>query len=205
MPVGLVSSCGTVGSQPIFAALEVAVDVGATVALGVCQRGSHVRQGHALVAPLIRMLVEEARRVHLARGGNPVLRERELGPSGLGTNLLLADVMAPATSGDAHRSAEHEDVHDAAIGVVGLVPLVETSAHEHAGPALGVRGGRRELACRRITSSARTPVMSSCQRGVKGTLSARWPPPDRLCHGLCRETRRRGRRPSRRGLRRRSS
>ena len=55
--------------------------------------------------------------------------------------------MAPATSGDAHRSAEHEDVHDAAIGVVGLVPLVETSAHEHAGPALGVRGGRRELAC----------------------------------------------------------
>lgn len=54
--------------------------------------------------------------------------------------------MAPAASRDTYRSTEHEDVHDAAIGIVGLVPLVESGAHQHACSTLSGRSGRCEFA-----------------------------------------------------------
>ena len=134
------------GQPAHLRALEVAINIGAAVTLGIGQRRAHVGQGHALVAPLVGVLVEEAGGVHLARGGNPILRERELRPPGLGANLLLAHVMAPTAARDAHRAAQHEDVHDAAISVIGLVPLVETGAHQHAGAALGIGSRRCEFA-----------------------------------------------------------
>ena len=48
--------------------------------------------------------------------------------------------MAPTASRNTYRSAKHEDVHDATIGIVGLIPLIESSAHEHACSSLGGRG-----------------------------------------------------------------
>ena len=51
--------------------------------------------------------------------------------------------MAPAATRDTYRSAEH---HDAAISVVGLVPLVKACAHQHACATLSGRSGRCEFA-----------------------------------------------------------
>ena len=99
-----------------------------------------------LVAPLAGVGVEERGAVHLAHRTVPVLGEGERGPAGLRTQLFLADVMGPAAAGLADAAAHHQQVDDAAVGHVHVVPVIQRGADDDHALAFGLVGVFGELA-----------------------------------------------------------
>src|SRR5690606_7902840 len=72
----------------------------------VGQRREHLVDAHLLVAPLRAVVVEETGAVHLARRTAPVEAEGQRQPAALRTQLLLADVVGPATTGLAYATTQ---------------------------------------------------------------------------------------------------
>ena len=113
-------------------------------ALGRCGRKDvlHIQR---LVAPLIGMRVEEAGRIHLAWRTAPVETESERQPAGLRAQLLLPDIVRPTATRLAHTTAHHQQVDDAAIIHVHVVPVVETGPKDDHRFAFGLFGIGREF------------------------------------------------------------
>ncbi len=127
--------------QPAHAlGAHVVVDHAAAVELpvGVAQgRRGDLLHAQLLVAPLVGVGVEEAGAVHLPRRADPVQREGQRRPAGLRAQLLLAHVMRPAAAALADAAAHHQQVDDAAVVHVGVVPVVHRRADDD--HALAVR------------------------------------------------------------------
>ena len=132
--------------QPAHAlGADVEVDHRAGIARLVGERGEDLADPDLLVAPLVRVGIEEARAVHLPRRADPVQRERERRPSGLRPQLLLADVVRPAATALADAAAEHQHVDDRAVIHVAVVPVVHSGADDHHRLAMRLVGVVGEL------------------------------------------------------------
>ena len=109
-----------------------------------CQDLAHAQ---LLVPILARVRIEEARAVHLARRTRPVQTEGQRCPAELRPQLLLAHIVRPAATALTHAAAHHQQVDDAAIGHVGMEPVVQTPTDDHHAAATRVVRILRELAC----------------------------------------------------------
>ena len=103
---------------------DVEVDHAAAIGRRIGKRREQLGYFELFVTPLVAVRVEERRAVHLARRPHPIEREGQHGPAGLRPELLLADIMRPAAAGDADRAAHHQEVDDAAIAHVLVIPVV---------------------------------------------------------------------------------
>jgi len=122
---------------------HVVVDHRRALRIAPGQRRADLVDAQALVAPLVRVRVEEARRVLLARRTDPVEREGERRPPRLRPQLLLPDVVRPASAALPDAAAQHQQVDDAAVVHVAVVPVVHRRADDHhrlAARLLGVLG-----------------------------------------------------------------
>ena len=124
---------------------NVEVDQAAAVAGSVGERAQDALHVELLVAPLVGMRIEEGGGVLLPRRAMPVERERERGPARLRPQLLLAHVMRPAAARLADAAAQHQQVDDAAVVHVGVVPVIHRRADDHHRLAAGLLGVVREL------------------------------------------------------------
>ena len=106
----------------------------------VGQGREHFVNAHLLVAPLRTVVVEEAGAVHLARRTAPVEAEGQRQPAALRTQLFLADVVRPATTGLPHATAQHQHVDQAAVVHVHVVPVVHRRTDDDHGTAMGLVG-----------------------------------------------------------------
>ena len=102
--------------------------------------GQDVLHLHRLVAPLVGVRVPEGGRVLLPRRAAPVRRESHRDPAGLRAQLLLAHVVRPAAARLADATAHHQQVDDAAVVHVRVVPVVQRRAEDDHGLALGLLG-----------------------------------------------------------------
>src|SRR6185503_3874933 len=67
-------------------------------------------------------------------------------PAGLRAQLLLADIVRPTAARLADAAAHHEEIDDAAVVHVGVVPVVHRGAEDHHRLAVRLVGGAREFA-----------------------------------------------------------
>ena len=107
-----------------------------------CQDLAHAQ---LLVPVLARVRIEEARAVHLARRTRPVQTEGQRCPAELRTQLLLAHIVRPAATALTHAAAHHQQVDDAAVGHVGMEPVVQTRTDDHHAATMRVMRVLREL------------------------------------------------------------
>ena len=111
------------------------------------------------MAPLAGVGVEERGRVHLPRRTMPVEGEGQRCPAGLRPQLFLADVVRPATTRLADTAAHHQQVHDAAVDHVVVVPVVQRRAEDDHRLAVGLVGVVGEFARHRDDVGARHAAM----------------------------------------------
>ena len=109
-----------------------------------CQDLAHAQ---LLVPVLARVRIEEARAVHLARRTRPVQAEGQRCPAELRTQFLLTHIVRPAATALSHAAAHHQQVDDAAVGHVGMEPVVQTRTDDHHAAAMRVVSVLREFAC----------------------------------------------------------
>ena len=107
-----------------------------------CQDLAHAQ---LLVPVLARVRIEEARAVHLARRTRPVQTEGQRCPAELRTQFLLAHIVRPAATALSHAAAHHQQVDDAAIGHVGMEPVVQARTNDHHAATTRVVSVLREL------------------------------------------------------------
>ena len=151
---------------------DVEIDQAAAIGRGIGKRRQELGDVELLVAPLVAVGIEERRAVHLARRPHPVEREGEHRPAGLGPELLLADVMRPAAARDADRAAHHQQVDDAAVAHVLVVPVVHAGADDHHRAALrllGIFGKAARDRDRLLGGNAgdRLPARLACRAGCR--------------------------------------
>src|SRR6516164_5113205 len=82
------------------------------------------------------MRIKERCTIHVAWGPHPVERECEHCPTGLRSQFLLSHIMRPAAAGDTDSTAHHQEIDDAAIVHVLVVPVVHAGADDHHRPTL---------------------------------------------------------------------
>ena len=109
-----------------------------------CQDLAHAQ---LLVPVLARVRIEEARAVHLARRTRPVQTKGQRCPAELRTQLLLTHIVRPAATALSHAAAHHQQIDDAAVGHVGMEPVVQTRTDDHHAAATRVVRVLCELAC----------------------------------------------------------
>ncbi len=115
--------------------------------VGFAERGrDDLFHAELLVAPLVGVGIEKAGAVLLARRAYPVGGKGQRHPAGLRTQFLLAHVMRPAAAALADAAAHHQQVDDAAVVHVGVVPVVHGRADDHHGLAMRLVGVFGELA-----------------------------------------------------------
>ena len=157
--------------QPAHAlGAHVVVDHAARIQRLVGQWRDNLFHAQLLVAPLVGVGVEEASAVHLPRRADPVQREGQRRPSGLRAQLLLAHVVRPAAAALADAATHHQEVDDAAVVHVGVVPVVHRRTDDHHALAvrlvrvLGELAGHRDDLVARCAGDALGP--GGCVGGV---------------------------------------
>ena len=101
------------------------------------------------------MGVEKRRRVHLTGRTRPVEREGERQPAGLRTQLLLADIVAPAAAGLTDAAANHQEIDDPPVVHVHVVPVVQPGSEDDHRTAVRLFGIGGEFAGNRDDVVAR--------------------------------------------------
>ena len=99
-----------------------------------------------LVTVLAGVGIEETGAVHVARRTRPVQRKGQRCPAELRAQFFLAHVVRPAAPALAHAAAHHQQVDDAAIGHVGVIPVVQAGPDDDHAAALRVVRVLRKLA-----------------------------------------------------------
>ncbi len=97
----------------------------------------------------------------------PVETERQRRPAGLRAQLFLTHVVRPAAARLADTAAHHQQIHDAAVDHVVVVPVVQRRAEDDHGLAVGLVGVVGEFARHRDDVGARhAAVLLGPGRGV---------------------------------------
>ena len=143
-----------VGRQPAEARGHDIV-VGRVAVARVRHRRDEILHVDLVAAPLIRREVVEGRRVLQARRCLPVRGRHDARPALCRTQLLLADVVRPTAAVAALRAREEQEVEDRAVDDVGVVPVVDATAHDDHRLALRLDGIVGEFAGRVDTGLSR--------------------------------------------------
>ena len=112
------------------------------------QRRDEVGEIDFVAAPLIRGEIIEARAVLQARRRLPVRRRHDARPALSRTQLLLADIVRPATTVATLAGREQQQVQDGAVDDIRVEPVVDAAAHDDHGLAVGLQRIIRKLARR---------------------------------------------------------